>query len=145
MKRKICFFIFLLFIIGTNVFAHDPDYKSNEIFVRFAQVNGQIMTYTQRTLVLSTYLPGSSIEKSYNLLPGLTKIRLPDGIDVPSSIGKLNKTNLITYAEPIYYRQLMINPNDTDFGRQWSLPIIKAPAAWDILNNWGRSQGASKF
>jgi subtilisin family serine protease len=151
MKRIILLSVSLLLIIGINVFAEDADYKSDQIFVRFGQINGQVLNTTQKSTVLSTTLSGSRIMKNYSIVPGLSLIQLPDGVDVPSALSKINKSKLITYAEPVYYCHLAATiPNDTYFPLQWGLnntgqfggtknADINAPEAWDTY------KGSSTF
>ncbi len=45
----------------------------------------------------------------------------------------LKKSSLIEVAEPRYKYSLCYTPNDPRFSEQYSLPLIHAPQAWDIV------------
>ena len=47
----------------------------------------------------------------------------------------------VVWAQPNYYQRGAALPNDELYGRQWSLPAIGAPAAWDHTTRLGRRQG----
>jgi subtilisin family serine protease len=44
----------------------------------------------------------------------------------------LNKNPDVEYAEPNITYQALLEPDDTEYNNQWSLPKIDAPEAWDI-------------
>jgi subtilisin family serine protease len=47
---------------------------------------------------------------------------------------QLRALNEVEWAEPKFiYSVVDFTPNDPNFGSQYSLPLIKAPAAWDII------------
>jgi len=78
---------------------------------------------------------------------GVQHLLLPPDMSVEEAVALYRSHPDVEYAEPIYFRQLMATPNDTDFGSLWGLyntgqtvngvkgvsgADIHAPAAWDI-------------
>jgi len=45
----------------------------------------------------------------------------------------LRKSKLVEFAEPRYRNSLCFTPNDPFYSQQYSLPLIHAPEAWDIV------------
>jgi len=60
------------------------------------------------------------------------KITIPESVSVEEVVANLKNNPYIEYAYPNYIREVNYIPNDTDFGTQWALPRINAPAAWEI-------------
>lgn len=50
-----------------------------------------------------------------------------------SAIVLLKKSRLVEIAEPRYYYRTCFTPNDPRYPEQYSLPLIHAPEAWDIV------------
>lgn len=74
---------------------------------------------------------GGKIERSYTLVPGLTKV-VAKGKKVLDLIERLSKNPNIVYVEPDY----IVNaedtvPNDSEFNKLWGMTRIDAPTAWD--------------
>jgi subtilisin family serine protease len=59
------------------------------------------------------------------------KVRFDASRDVEDVASALTKLKGVAIAEPDRYREAYVVPNDPDFGRQWGLAKINAPAAWD--------------
>jgi len=52
---------------------------------------------------------------------------------IETAIMLLNKSGMIEIAEPRYHYKVCFIPNDPLFSQQYSLPLIHAPEAWDIV------------
>ncbi|MBE0448229.1 MAG: S-layer homology domain-containing protein [Actinobacteria bacterium] len=59
-------------------------------------------------------------------------VRLPKGLGIKDAVAKYEKMASVEYAEPNCYRRTLVTPNDIYYTRQWALPKISAPEAWDI-------------
>lgn len=124
--------------------AGSSDYKPGELIVRFgAKVNGKQRSISEKTQILSS-LGISEIKREYELVPGLTVIKLPAGMMVEEALVEFNNTEGILYAQPNYrvYADATL-PNDTRFNDLWGMhntgqtggtvdADIDAPEAWDI-------------
>jgi serine protease len=53
--------------------------------------------------------------------------------NIETAIVNLKKSGMIEVAEPRYRYNLCFTPNDPLFSQQYSLPLIHAPEAWDIV------------
>lgn len=97
------------------------------------------------TSLLVKYKDGTADETRKNInekVGGRTKRRIGqlglDIVDVKSekSIGELMQEfrgrSEVEYVEPNYVAKKFLTPNDTLFSKQWHLPKISAPQAWDI-------------
>ena len=63
---------------------------------------------------------------------GLYRLRVAGGTGaLPGALRALNAVPGVVYAEAEGRLQTMLVPNDTLYPRQWHLPQISAPAAWD--------------
>ena len=58
-------------------------------------------------------------------------LRVPDA-RMDAIAASLANSGLFTFVEPDYLAKAAANPNDPNFGSQWHLGRIQAPAAWDI-------------
>lgn len=119
---------FLLFAASQTVAADfsqglHPNYKQGELIVRFKD---------QTLAATSLSARKSSILRSYKRLP-LHHIKLPDDITVSEALTAYRNDPNVLYAEPNYRVRKLALPNDLRFGQQWNLPMIAAPAAWDIF------------
>ncbi len=88
---------------------------------------------------------GASVARSFNIVPELKLIKLPDGMSVSDAVIQYMSDPNVEYAEPNYIMQLFAIPNDTYFHQQWALDNqgahfggsvdadIDAPEAWDIF------------
>jgi len=84
---------------------------------------------------------GAMVEKEYEVVSGLIRVRLPAGQTVAQALLLYNGNPAVRYAEPDYTYQALTIPNDPMFARQWSLHNegqmggtpdvdIDAPEAW---------------
>ena len=74
-------------------------------------------------------VPGEVIVKLRN---EPAKVRhVPLKSNVRRAATQLERDPRVEWAQPNYYQHGAALPNDALYGRQWSLPAIGAPAAWD--------------
>lgn len=74
---------------------------------------------------------GGKIERSYTLVPGLTKV-VAKGKKVLDLIERLSKKPNIVYVEADYIVNAKgIVPNDSEFDELWGMTRIDAPTAWN--------------
>lgn len=59
------------------------------------------------------------------------RIRLRAGVSIEAAVAALRKRSDVLYAEPNYIISATSIPNDPSFSRQYGLPKINAPQAWD--------------
>lgn len=64
-------------------------------------------------------------------------VRTPKGRDPRKLAEKLRREPGVAYAEPNYRVSATWVPNDIYYPRQWGLPMVGAPAAWDITRGSG--------
>ncbi|MBI5405038.1 MAG: S8 family serine peptidase, partial [Candidatus Kerfeldbacteria bacterium] len=88
--------------------------------------------------------PGTALVQS-NLLAGLKGaqvtqlrsgadyylIRAPRGQQA-SLLSRLNRASSIMSYQPNYRYQALFAPNDPSYPLQWNLPVVNAPAGWDV-------------
>jgi hypothetical protein len=62
-------------------------------------------------------------------------IKILPGEDLNNILDRYNADKKVEYAEPNYlYHQSSVTPNDPYYGNQWYLQKIKAPVAWETVN-----------
>ncbi|MEN6386955.1 MAG: S8 family peptidase, partial [Phycisphaerales bacterium] len=113
-------------------------YKAGEIIVRFGNKNtNQVLSMDQKFQTLSL-LAGAEIKKEFELFPGLSVVKLPEGVTVEQAVSQYNQSENVLYAQPNYeVHALATIPNDTLFSQLWGMDNasdydIDAPEAWDI-------------
>jgi hypothetical protein len=127
------------FAIAGNV-----PYKPGELIVRFAAgANGQQRTSEEKNQILGS-LGGGVVKEDFRIVPGLSVVKLPEGMTVEDALKTFNKASGILYAEPDYeLKALSTLPNDPRFDDLWGMhntgqtggtvdADIDAPEAWDI-------------
>jgi subtilisin family serine protease len=122
----------------TNL-AKDAEYSSGEVLVRF---DAAVKTGTQRVQALAA-VGGSTVAREFKLVPGLTLVKLPKGLDMQTALTRLNQTPGIRYAQPNYVKRILRTPNDPLFSSLWGMHNtgqttggtpnvdIDAPEAWE--------------
>lgn len=75
-------------------------------------------------------IPGSSIQKRSRDGERL-RVEVPDD-DVAASAKEISLLSFVEYAEPDVVESTASIPNDPEFGRQWGLPQIRCPDAWEL-------------
>jgi subtilisin family serine protease len=67
-----------------------------------------------------------------HILSRTFRVRISPETDVETAVARLAEVGSVELAEPNRWRETMVTPNDPQFGTQWGLTKINAPAAWDI-------------
>ncbi|MDD2897080.1 MAG: S8 family serine peptidase [Desulfuromonadaceae bacterium] len=98
-------------------------YKQGELIVRFKD---------QKKISKSISDHRSSLIKKLKYLP-IHHIKIPGGAQLQDILADYRKDPNVLYAEPNYIIRKSSIPNDTEFVRQWNLPVISAPSAWDLF------------
>lgn len=108
-------------------------FRPGELLVRFAlDEERRIPGKAEKNRILRR-LGGASIEREFDLVPGLTLVKLPPGQMVnEDTLKRFNQMPEILYAEPDYDVRLLAEPNDPNFADLWGLGKIDAPEAWDV-------------
>ncbi len=108
---------------------------------------GPLTQHAIKNAISDFIITDSSVTKEYkDIVPGLTIVKLPEGVSVVSALIRFNRSANILYAEPNYKIRLSYIPLDPDFVNQWALnntgqtggyydADIDAPEAWDIPIN----------
>ncbi len=63
---------------------------------------------------------------------GWQRVRIPPGMTMDEAIREYKRTEGVLEVQPNYYYRLQLTPNDTQFGSQWGMTKISAPAAWNL-------------
>ncbi len=122
-------------------------YKEGRLLVRFEprEIKGKLsgMSTGEKKQILDS-LGGAKEKRSFDLVPGLSLVELPEGMTVEKALKKFNKKAGVMYAEPDYeVKACSTIPNDTRFGELWGMnntgqtggtndADIDAPEAWDV-------------
>ncbi len=129
----------------------DEPYVEGELLVRFApDANSFLPTSQKRGLLISAALGAEAQEKQqFKIVPGLSLVKLPEGVTVKEALAALSSDTTILYAQPNYeYKALITIPNDVRFSELWGMhntgqnggtpgADINAPEAWDIATGTG--------
>ena len=78
-----------------------------------------------------------------HILSRTFRVRISSETDVEDAVARLAQVDSVELAEPNRWRETMVTPNDPQFGSQWGLTKINAPAAWDISTGSPRSWSVS--
>jgi subtilisin family serine protease len=130
-------------------YASNLGYKEGELIVRFAPKAGNIQATTAERNSILSGLGGGEVKNTFKLVPGLSVVKLPDGVKVEEVLERFNKAEGILYAHPDYIkRAFSIFPNDPNFSQLWGLhntgqtggmtdADIDAPEAWEMHTSGG--------
>ena len=125
----------------------DVPYAAGQLLVRFAPINdANKPNLAQEEAILAglTEAYGASIERDYEIVPGLSLVTLPEGVTVEEALLEFNNTEGVLYAQPNYEVKIdLAFPNDMRFNDLWGMhntgqtggipdADIDAPEAWDI-------------
>jgi hypothetical protein len=93
-----------------------------ELLVRFADdITNDKAAVRYKNQVLAS-AGGGSVKKSFKIVPGLSVIKLPDGLTVKEALKKFNKTSGILYAQPNYLVHTASRiHDDTRFSELWAM------------------------
>lgn len=65
-------------------------------------------------------------------LSNIHRVTLSEDADIAAFINEILDYENVQYAEPLYYEQQLLIPNDPNISSQDHLPVIKAYDAWDV-------------
>lgn len=77
-------------------------------------------------------LPGSRLGPAMKLVPGLREVTLPVGVSVTTALAAFSLSDQVEYAEPNYFGQINLIPDDPLYGSLYGMNQIRAPQAWDF-------------
>jgi len=132
--------------INVDSKASNPPYASGEILVKYKPSLREATTKHYQTKW------GITTIRSFHTI-GVEHVRLPEEMTVDQAVKMLKNDPNVEYAEPNYYYELDVIPNDTHFGLLWGMhnigqnvngttgtndKDIDAPEAWDIATGSGR-------
>ena len=146
MSKLFLYTISFFYLVNIS-FAISAEYVPDQIIVRFAsKSDGSQKTKSEKDQFLASVNAGE-VKHAFKRVPGLTVVKLPNGLSVEAALSKLKNKSEILYAEPdsIIYPD-SITPNDPYFNQQWALnntgqtygtPYvdIKALESWDIIHD----------
>ncbi len=95
---------------------NDLPYKEGELLIRFIPKAEGIKQNTNEQNQILSALNAGEVKRSYNIVPGLTLIKLPDNLKVEDALVQLKDKNEFVYVEPNWKIKLdSIEPNDPNF------------------------------
>ncbi|HET9310766.1 MAG TPA: S8 family peptidase [Actinomycetota bacterium] len=101
------------------------DYVPEEILVTFEP---QVARATQSVAVARS-VAGAELDSK--VTPAVAVVEVPSGTNVPAAAERLRRDPTVAWAEPNWYRQPLVIPNDPAL--QWSLAgATGVSSAWDI-------------
>jgi len=142
-------FVLFFLISSPSLAQQKQNYKSDQILVKFSDKLPDMpslkMGSKDKKKILSSMGAGDNpVHEEFDIVPGLSVVKLPPGVSVEDAITKLNKTKGVIYAQPDYQVHVFFTtPADTRFAEQWALnnagqtggtpgADIEAADAWDI-------------
>ena len=108
----LCLAVLFLFLPFLSVLSADPGFNNQEN-------KKEELFYNDRILV------------KFKNIPGVNLIKVASDKDFAEILKSYQENSKVEYAEPDFTYQASLIPSDTDYGQQWYLEKIKAPAAWD--------------
>jgi len=146
-KKVIYTYIIFLAAVLASANGADLPYKEGELLIRFApKANGAQRTITERNQILSYFNTGT-IKHTTKMVPGLSLVKLPEGVTVEAALSRLKDAGEIIYSEPNYRIKIASAfPNDPNFNNLWGMhntgqtggtddADIDAPEAWEIITD----------
>src|SRR5262245_3988659 len=133
-------------VLGAGLAMDPTSYSSSDILVRFRTSDAAGVTMASSLSVVAA--PGTVIDQSTKLVPGLDRVRLNAGTSVEAALAAYRANPNVLYAEPDYRVHLQLTPNDPQYASQWDMnntgqtggtpdDDIDAPEAWDISTGSG--------
>jgi subtilisin family serine protease len=113
-------------------------YKTGELIVRFGNKGTGRQIESSKKVQMMSRFGGASVKREFELVPGLTVVKLQAGVSVEEALKQFNQSEDVIYAQPNYeVHALATIPNDSLFNELWGMNNlsdndIDAPEAWDI-------------
>jgi subtilisin family serine protease len=87
---------------------------------------------------------GAVVLRSFQIVPGLVHVRLPDGLSVSDAVARYEASSAVAYAQPNFIYRISKTPNDPLYPSMYNLnntgqtggtpdADIDAPEAWDLV------------
>ncbi len=127
--KKITFitrFLVLIFVSTQFVTAQrtSETFVKDELLVKFkSQTSSQSIAKTEREI-------GSRLLEKFSDI-GWQRVKLPKNLSVEDAIKSYKTFAEIESAQPNYFYQLAVTPNDTRYTDLWGMEKISAPTAWN--------------
>ncbi|MDN7241727.1 S8 family serine peptidase [Planococcus sp. N028] len=109
----------------TAMFEADKEYDNNELIIKFKPET----TDAEKQKVLSS-IEGTEISTMLNGKYSL--VSLPKGSELLTVANRLLDQKIIEFVQPNYKVEKTYVPSDSGYKKQWHLPKIQMPKAWDI-------------
>jgi thermitase len=126
---SVLFFCAILFLSPQKVFSQSNNQKisssiiSGQYIITFNNTDGKNKFDEQyKNSIVNNKNIGPNTY-SYKIIQDLLSLNIATG---------LNANNGIKAIETDHEIHASIIPNDTNYGSQWNLPVIQAPAGWDV-------------
>ena len=114
-----------------------PKFKPDEVLVRFRK------GVTSAGVSAAHGKVGAHLIRAYSRVEGLQLVRIPPTMAVEDAMRRYEQNPHVLYAEPNFYVQAVVQPNDSSFGTLWGLDNtgqsggtpdadIDGPEAWDL-------------
>lgn len=105
--------------------SHFIDFSPNQVLVKFSE---------EVSIKLMNHLVRQAGGKVIHEIPSIGALILEvSSGEVDATIAELKKQEGVIYAEPNYYVEATdITPNDPEWGNQYNLAAIRAPAGWQL-------------
>jgi len=130
----------------------NPDYVPGSVLVRTSDISesGAAALSSAHAAIHASVTHDYAAEG----INGMVLVSLPDTISVPDAVTYYQGVSGVAWAEPDYYREILKNPEDPDFWRQWGLNNIgqqfkenttpgKAGADIRVTSAWNTATGGN--
>lgn len=123
-KHKTIYFTILLLIFATQT-AFAENFAKGELLVKYKNGTASAAAFSINAQV------GASVLEQFPALKW-QRVKLPENLSVEQAVLLYSRSNEIEFAQPNYYYNLALTPNDTRFSELYGMTRISAAAAWDI-------------
>jgi len=101
------------------------DFVPGEVLVTFEP---QVARAT-RSAAVTRSVEGAELDAK--VTPTVAVVEVPTGTNVQAAAARLHRDPTVAWAEPNWYRQPLVLPNDPALGLQWGLTKANVTSAWD--------------
>lgn len=113
--------------LATRPAEGEPHCTGRHVLVRFASQVDEARVCAQHGLTSLERLPSGTYRMNFPCAPAHSRRR-----EAVSLCERLRSESGVQFAEPDWIVRTQSIPNDPEFGRQWNMRAVSAPAAWDI-------------
>ena len=140
MKKNQNFLLILLLLLSSsfclNGQSQEDEEYDHQILISFTSAGVSSFDAEEAGCLLLNEIPDINVEvwcvKDTLTHGDTTIIGLPNIIEYLESF-----VGVVEYAEPNHEIFLFEDPNDTNYGKQWGMPKIDAPEAWEVSEGSG--------